>query len=150
LSYKNHFNWARIRRAILAGVPDDQLREFLCDPVLEPRGSSIALNALHPVKNVGTGTMLIKAEVFQALVLKHPEWRYKIPSQNYFGTPNRDYQFNFFQFDVDPDTRCYRSEDYFFRAARKRGDYETYLCPLRAEHIGSFNYVYNLQAIGQM
>ena len=149
-SYKNRLNWARIRRAIEAGVPDDQLQEYLCDPVLEPHGSSVALNALCPVKNIGTGTMLIKSEVFRALAQKHPGWRYTIPTQNYFGTPNRDYQFNFFQFDVDPVTNKYRSEDYFFVSHAREAGYETYLCPLRTEHIGSFNFVCNLQAIGQM
>jgi hypothetical protein len=94
--------------------------------------------------------MLIRSEVFRALAEAHPEWKYKVRTSYYFGKPNpdRDFQYDFFQCGIDPQTRDYVPEDFFFVDAAKKLGYDSFvLASERTYHTGNFDYVMNLPLI---
>jgi len=58
---------------------------------------------------------------------------------------NRDYAFDFFQCKIDPETRFYLSEDFFFVEEARRLGFESYLVPNAVTgHVGRFEFVQNL------
>jgi hypothetical protein len=59
--------------------------------------------------------------------------------------------YDFFQFGVDPVTRHYRSEDFFFVDAGRAVGFETYVMPqARTVHTGSHNFVCNMTALASL
>jgi hypothetical protein len=97
--------------------------------------------------------MLIKAEVIRALAEAHPEWRFKIHPSYFYGNqvPEREFQYDFFQFGVDPVRGQYRSEDFFFVDHARALGFETYVLPqARTVHVGSHDYVLNMAALASL
>ena len=90
--------------------------------------------------------MLIDTKVFHAMAAKHPEWRYRLyPREVEQEGGKRDYAYDFFQTGIDPKTKHYLSEDFFFVEQARHLGFETYFVPdAITKHIGSFEYVNNL------
>jgi hypothetical protein len=139
---RKEINWAQIQRAAVSGVPAKFLREYAGTPVLYADGP-LAVDGLAPVKRIGTGMMLVQADVFRALAAAHPEWRYKQDT-----LPGREFSFDFFQMGINPETLRYRSEDYFFCDHALELGFQTFvLSSARTAHTGSYPYLLNLRAI---
>src|ERR1051325_2949205 len=147
-------NWKRVARAVRSGVSDEYLGEFVGEPVVrtDSNGSPFAVDKLCPVRSVGIGLALIKSEVFRALAASHPEWRSKVHPIFFYGNPipAREFQYQFFQFDVGPDGYG-RSEDYFFMDHAREAGFETWILPgARTVHSGNFDFVLNLPAVASL
>ncbi len=114
-------------------------------------GKPFAVNSLSPIRHIGCGTLLVQKKVLTDLAAAHPEWRYRVQSASYyFGRPNpdRDWNFAFFQVQIDPETRHMVSEDFFFAdAARKIGHESFVLASERTYHTGQFDFIMNLPLI---
>ena len=67
---------------------------------------------LIEVMNLGTGFMLIKREVLEAMIKQHPELHYQ---DNIGLDPKYDpFKYALFDTEIDPVTKEYLSEDYLF------------------------------------
>jgi hypothetical protein len=94
-----------------------------------------------------------KTEVLRALAEAHPDWKYLVRSMYFFGQPNpdREFQYDFFQCGIDPETKNYVSEDWFFcDAARKQGFGVFAFGKERTVHTGTYDFVLNLPAIASL
>jgi hypothetical protein len=141
--------WSRVEHAVRSGVHTDHLPEMAGIPDLNA-GGPFAVNVLSPVRHIGTGTLLVQSRVFRDLAAAHPEWKYKVRTSYFFGKPNpdREWQYDFFQTSIDPDTKDYVPEDFFFTDASKKIGYDSFvLASERTYHTGEFDYIMNLPLI---
>jgi hypothetical protein len=143
--------WRRIASVVRSGANTDHLREYggISDVNTE---KPFAVNVLSPIRHIGCGTLLIQKKVLLDLAAAHPEWRYHVYGASYFfGEPNppsREWNYAFFQVQIDPQTRHMVSEDFFFAdAARKIGHESFVFAGERTFHTGEFDYIMNLNAI---
>jgi hypothetical protein len=77
---------------------------------------------------------------------------YRVYGASYFfeepNPPSREWNYAFFQVQIDPETRHTVSEDFFFAdAARKIGHESFVLASERTFHTGEYDYVMNLNLI---
>jgi hypothetical protein len=71
-------------------------------------------NNMVRVKDLGTGFMLIKREVFDILMYKHADLKYKNNVAGYHSDGAVDYFYTLFDTAIDETSRVYLSEDYLF------------------------------------
>jgi hypothetical protein len=71
-------------------------------------------NNMVRVKDIGTGFMLIKREVFDILMYKHEDLKYKNNVAGYHSDGAMDYFYTLFDTAIDEKSRVYLSEDYLF------------------------------------
>jgi len=144
--------WPRIAQAVRAGVPPEHLREFAAVPDIND-ARPFNVNEPTPVRHVGSGVMLIKSQVLRAIADQHPEWKYLVRTSYFFGEPNpdRQWQYDFFQTVIDPETKNYVSEDFFFCDAARKSGFEVYaLGKERTIHTGAYDFILNLPAIAAL
>lgn len=71
-------------------------------------------NNMVKVKDIGTGFMLIKREVFDILMYKHEDLKYKNNVAGYHSETAADYFYTLFDTAIDETSKVYLSEDYLF------------------------------------
>jgi hypothetical protein len=97
-------------------------------------------NSKEPVEvtGIGTGFMLIKREVFEKFDKAFPQFMFKPDT----GKPPFDGSRNimqYFQAEIDPVSRRYLSEDYWFSHRCKELGIKTWLCPwMQLRHAGTY------------
>lgn len=98
-----------------------------------------------PVKDIGTGFLLIKRQVFEKMRDAHPEWNCRIGNEGEKGTA-------FFDTHIEPTTREYLSEDWVFcRRWRAMGGAVHCLASCTLTHFGTYGFKGNLaQALFQV
>jgi hypothetical protein len=128
-------NWPTVVEAVKKGVTAEELPQFTGSPVLGFHNDKpFSMNEPTSVEVAGTGAMLIKISVLKAMAETHSEWKYKPgpPEQKYRTSHSHiwnDEAFDFFQIGVDPETRYYLSEDYFFVIEARKLGLETFVLP---------------------
>jgi hypothetical protein len=153
---QKEIDWPTVAKTVKYGVPPDTLANHSTFPVMEREKGSFSVNEPVEVQLAGTGAMLIQTKVLADLATAHPEWAYvpqpkdvdqQILTHSRISDATKGIAFDFFQVTVDPDTREYLSEDYFFcREARKLG-LKTFILPWASTfHTGLFDYPLNLAA----
>jgi hypothetical protein len=141
--------WEKIESAVRQGIHTNHLAEFGSIPDVDAYGP-FDVNRLARVRHIGTGTLLVQKKVFRDLAEKHPEWKYLVRSSYFFGRPNpdREFQYDFFQTKIDPETKNYVCEDQFFNdAAREIGDESYALAAERTYHVGTYDFILNLPLV---
>ena len=137
-------NWDNIRKA--AEMKKEDLGRYgayvninLIDPNdLKQIGED--RNKLLKVKNVGTGMMLIKRNVFEQM--KEHVGKYKSDQLNLGGIQKGDYIYDFWKTQVDEEEQRLLSEDYFFCTLWRKLGGTVYVAPyVKVVHIGS--YIFN-------
>ena len=91
--------------------------DYVFNPVYFTEGDKIMArveNGLVKVKDIGTGFMLIQRKVFDTLMYKFPDLKYKNNVAGYHKDEYIEYFYNFFAIEIDPETRVLLSEDYYF------------------------------------
>jgi hypothetical protein len=91
--------------------------DYVFNPVYFTEGDKIMArveNGLVKVKDIGTGFMLIQRKVFDTLMYKFPDLKYKNNVAGYHKDEYIDFFYNFFAIEIDPETRVLLSEDYYF------------------------------------
>ena len=89
------------------------------------------------VDGIGTGFMLIKREVFGKLDAAFPQFKYTTDD----GVPPFDGKeiMQYFQAEIDPVSKRYLSEDYWFSRRCKEVGIRTWLCPwINLRHAGTY------------
>jgi hypothetical protein len=152
---KKTIAWEKVKKAVEAGKADNpfDLDFYTADYVFNPaKGqTSFLLNEPVEVSEAGTGFMLIPRAVFEKYAAAYPEYSY-LPdharTQNFDGSREI---VAYFDCQIDPETRRYLSEDYFFcHNARKIG-IRIHMCPwMELQHVGSYIFKGSMAAIASL
>lgn len=141
---KKCISWEKIVQAVNKGVADKDprvLEKYVGDFVFNLAGGTTSVNLGEPVSvlEAGTGFMMIRRKTFEKYGEAYPHLSYKpdhVRTEHFDGT--REIMM-YFDCEIDPVTKRYLSEDYFFcQNVRKMGG-EVYLCPwMQLQHMGSY------------
>jgi hypothetical protein len=130
-----------------------ELADYVSDFVFNPvQGiSSFRLDEPVEVSEAGTGFMLIPRTTLEMYSKAYPEYKYKpdhVRTANFDGS--RDIM-AYFDCVIDPESRRYLSEDYFFcKNVRKMGK-SVYMCPwMKLDHVGSYIFKGNMETLAKL
>ena len=154
---KKAIAWEKVATAAAQGRADDNpfnLEAYTSDFVFNPvRGQKTQFKLNEPVEvmEAGTGFMLIPREVLEKYREAYPELAYK---PDHIRTDNFDGEREihaFFDCIIDPESKRYLSEDYFFcRKAREAG-ISVWMCPwMQLNHVGTYIFKGNMAALGSL
>jgi hypothetical protein len=141
---KKCISWEKIKIAVDKGIADDDpgvLEKFVGDYVFNPKGGQQTISLGEPVEvlEIGTGFMMITKAAMQAFVDSYPQYYYKpdhVRTQHFDGS--REIMM-FFQAEVDPESKRYLSEDYWFCQKAQKVGLKTWLCPwMELQHVGTY------------
>jgi hypothetical protein len=132
---KKEIHWQEVARAAKEGVPPERLRDYehsLVLNLIDDSPDRVTADGLVEIANAGTGFMLIRRGVFEALADD-------VPSYVDSSTPGIVLK-AFYAVSIDPDAgHSLLSEDYHFcRLARERG-IKIYAAPrVHLNHTGTY------------
>lgn len=135
--------WEKIKMAVDKGFADEdpgKLDAFVGDYVFNPKGgqTTIPLNQPVEVLEIGTGFMMMRRKTFQTFVEKFPQYSYKpdhVRTEHFDGS--REIMM-YFQAEIDPASKRYLSEDYWFCQKLQEAGLKTWLCPwMKLQHVGT-------------
>ena len=136
--------WEKIKRAVDKGFADKDpsvLEKYVGDYVFNPKEGtgSIALDEPVEVLEGGTGFMMIQREALEKFRDAYPQYMYKpdhVRTEHFDGS--REILMAF-QAEVDPKSKRYLSEDYWFCQKAQEIGLKTWLCPwMKLQHMGSY------------
>ena len=148
---KKEIHWQRVADAVGKGVPADQLKDhtgtFVVNLVANER-AEVKMNELLEISNGGTGFMLIKREVFEALADKVPEYN----NDMYMATDTERKPRvikEFFATSIDPDSNNrLLSEDYHFCKLARQHGFKIHAAPwVQLSHTGTYIFSGALQRV---
>ena len=135
--------WEKIKMAVDKGFADEdpgKLDAFVGDYVFNPKGgqTTIPLNQPVEVLEIGTGFMMMRRKTFETFVEKFPQYSYKpdhVRTEHFDGS--REIMM-YFQAEIDPTSKRYLSEDYWFCQKLQEAGLKTWLCPwMKLQHVGT-------------
>jgi glycosyltransferase involved in cell wall biosynthesis len=141
---KKCISWEKIKRAVDKGVADQDpniLERFVGDYVFNPKAgaTSIAIGEPCEVLEIGTGFMMVHRSAMQKFIDSYPQYMYKpdhVRTEHFDGS--REIMMAF-QAEIDPVSKRYLSEDYWFCQKAQAIDIKTWFCPwMRLQHVGSY------------
>jgi hypothetical protein len=136
--------WEKIKRAVDKGFADknpENLERYVGDYVFNPKEGtgSIALDEPVEVLEGGTGFMMIQRAALEKFQEAYPQYMYKpdhVRTEHFDGS--REILMAF-QAEVDPESKRYLSEDYWFCQKSWEIGVKTWLCPwMKLSHMGSY------------
>ena len=138
---KKEINWPRVTGAVQKGVPPDQLINHAGSVVVNTIGDKNAFaepGNLIEIENGGTGFMLIKREVFEALADKVPQYVNDMYNTTEIAN-NPMYIKEFFATSIDEKTNRLLSEDYHFCKLARQHGFKVWADPMiELTHTGTF------------
>lgn len=141
---KKCISWEKIKAAVDKGVADEDpsvLEKFVGDYVFNPKGGQQSIQISEPceVLEIGTGFMMISKQAMQKFADTYPQYSYKpdhVRTAAFDGT--REIMM-YFQAEVDPKSKRYLSEDYWFCQKAQEANLKTWFCPwMKMQHVGSY------------
>lgn len=150
---KKCISWEKVKLAVDKGFADENpsnLEQFVGDYVFNPAGDkrTIQLDEPAEVLESGTGFMMIRKKTLQRFAEAYPELSYRpdhVRSEHFDGS--REIVM-FFDTVIDPVTKRYLSEDYFFCQYSRKIGMKVWLCPwVQLNHTGTFVFGGSLSAI---
>jgi len=142
---KKCISWEKIKHAVDKGVADEDpnvLEKFVGDYVFNPKGnqSSIPLSEPVEVLEIGTGFMMVAKEAMQKFFDAYKDkYSYKpdhVRTEHFDGSREI---LMFFQAEVDPKSKRYLSEDYWFCQKAQEIGLRTWFCPwMVLQHVGTY------------
>jgi hypothetical protein len=141
---KKCISWEKIKHAVDKGVADEDpnvLEKFVGDYVFNPKGGQQSIQISEPceVLEIGTGFMMISKKAMKKFAETYPQYSYKpdhVRTEAFDGS--REIMM-FFQAEVDPASKRYLSEDYWFCQKAQQADLKTWLCPwMKMQHVCSY------------
>ena len=137
--------WEKIEMAVHKGLSADNpnvLENFVGDYVFNPKhgGNRIPLNRPCEVLEIGTGFMMIKKKTlqkfFDAFKDKYSYRPDHVRTEDFDGSREI---LQYFQAEIDPVSKRYLSEDYWFCQKVQEIGLKTWICPwMKLQHAGSF------------
>ena len=141
---KKCISWEKIKHAVDKGVADEDpnvLEKFVGDYVFNPKGGQQSISIGEPceVLEIGTGFMMISKAAMQKFANAYPQYTYKpdhVRTEHFDGS--REIMM-FFQAEVDPVSKRYLSEDYWFCQKAQQAEIKTWFCPwMKMQHVGTY------------
>ena len=141
---KKTIAWEKIKHAVDKGVADEDpsnLEKFVGDFVFNPKAGSNTIKIDEPVEvlEIGTGFMMVTRAALEKFADEYKQYSYKpdhVRTEHFDGS--REITM-FFQSEIDPKTKRYLSEDYWFCQKAQDIGLKTWLCPwMKLQHVGSY------------
>lgn len=141
---KKCISWEKIKLAVDKGVADEDpntLERFVGDYVFNPKGNSSTIRIDVPVEvsEVGTGFMMTRRSTFEKFNKEYPQYSYKpdhVRTEHFDGT--REIM-QYFQAEIDPESKRYLSEDYWFCRKVQKINLKIWYCPwMKLQHVGTY------------
>ena len=136
--------WEKIKRAVDKGFADKEpnnLERYVGDYVFNPKEGTGSIPLDQPVEVLegGTGFMMIQRAALEKFQEAYPQYMYKpdhVRTEHFDGS--REILMAF-QAEVDPVSKRYLSEDYWFCQKAWEIGVKTWLCPwMKLQHMGSY------------
>jgi hypothetical protein len=141
---KKTISWEKVKKAVEAGKAVDNpfdLANYTGDFVFNPVGNIKSFRLDQPVEvaEAGTGFMLIPRSVFERYREAYPELSYKpdhVRTENFDGSREIT---AYFDCTIDPVSKRYLSEDYFFCHNARKVGIKVHMCPwMNINHVGTY------------
>lgn len=141
---KKCISWEKIKLAVDKGVADEDpnvLEKFVGDYVFNPKGGGGNIRIDQPVEvmEVGTGFMMTRRSAFEKFANAFPQYNYKpdhVRTEVFNGS--REIM-QYFQAEIDPVSKRYLSEDYWFCQKMIEIGGKIWYCPwMKLQHVGSY------------
>ena len=142
---KKCISWEKIKHAVDKGVADadpNVLEKFVGDYVFNPKENqgSIAIGEPCEVLEIGTGFMMISKPAMQKFNDHYAsQYNYKpdhVRTEHFDGSREI---LQYFQAEIDPKTKRYLSEDYWFCQKAQDINLRTWFCPwMKMQHVGTY------------
>jgi glycosyltransferase involved in cell wall biosynthesis len=141
---KKCISWEKIKLAVDKGIADENptvLDKYVGDFVFNPKEGSGTFSIGEPVEvlEIGTGFMLIRKEAMEKFRDTYPEYHYKpdhVRTEQFDGSREI---LQYFQAEIDPKSKRYLSEDYWFCQKAQEAGLKTWLCPwMKLSHVGTY------------
>ena len=142
---KKTIAWEKIVKAVNKGFADEdpnQLENFVGDYAFSVvEAGEIRLSEPVEVLESGTGFMMIKREALEKFKETYPQYAY-LPdharTENFKGDRSIH---AFFHCEIDPDTKRYLSEDYWFCQMSRKAGIKVWLAPwIQLQHTGTYTF----------
>lgn len=120
---KKTLNWEKVKRNVTKNTEINNKEliarsvDYVFNPVYFQENGNVIIkvnNGMIKVKDVATGFMMVKKNVFQTMKYKYPEFKYKNNVAGYHDEKVADNFYTFFDTEIDEESQVYLSEDYFF------------------------------------
>lgn len=153
---KKTIAWEKVSKAAQLGRADDNpfnLEQYTSDFVFNPVRGTTSFEIAEPleVREAGTGFMLIPREVLERYRDAYPELSYKPDHARTDQFDGSREITAFFDCIIDPETKRYLSEDYFFCHKAREAGMSVWMCPwMQLNHVGSYIFRGNMQALGSL
>jgi hypothetical protein len=153
---KKTIAWEKVAKAAEQGLAKENpfnLEQFTSDYVFNPVKGMTQFKLGEPVEvsEAGTGFMLISRQTLEKYRDAYPELSYKpdhVRTDQFDGSREIT---AFFDCIIDPESKRYLSEDYFFCRKARAIDLKVWMCPwMQINHVGSYIFKGNMGAIGQL
>jgi len=141
---KKCISWEKIKLAVDKGMADEDpnvLEKFVGDYVFNPKngGGSFRIDEPIEVSEIGTGFMMTRKSTFEKFRDAYPQYSYKpdhIRTAHFDGS--REIHM-YFQAEIEPESKRYLSEDYWFCHYLGKIGGKIWYCPwMRLQHVGSY------------
>ena len=141
---KKCISWEKVKMAVDKGFADEDpnnLEKFVGDYVFNPKNGSGSIPIGEPVEvlEIGTGFMMIRKKTLIEFTQKFPEHSYRpdhVRTEHFDGS--REIM-QFFQAEIDPKSKRYLSEDYWFCQKIQELGMKTWFCPwMKLQHVGTY------------
>lgn len=157
---KKCITWEKILAAVNKGVADKNpnvLEDFVGDFVFNPaideteESRTIRLDEPAQVLEAGTGFMMIRRETLLKFKEVYPQYSYRpdhVRTEAFDGS--REIHM-YFQAEIDPGSKRYLSEDYWFCQLVRKAGMKVWLCPwMHLQHAGTYVFAGKLPALASI
>ena len=157
---KKCITWEKIKAAVDKGVADKNpnvLEDFVGDFVFNPaideteESRTIRLDEPAQVLEAGTGFMMIRRETLLRFKEVYPQYSYRpdhVRTEAFDGS--REIHM-YFQAEIDPGSKRYLSEDYWFCQLVRKAGMKVWLCPwMHLQHAGTYVFAGKLPALASI
>jgi hypothetical protein len=139
---KKTLAWDNLHKAIEKhpNLPASEYEKLLGNMVFNPVKGTTQFTVTEPVEvmDLGTGFTMYKREVFEKFQETHPTQMYRPDHQTEHFNSSREIC-AFFDCKIDPESKRYLSEDYYFNQECRKIGITTWMCPwIELKHIGTY------------
>lgn len=153
---KKCISWEKVKLAVDKGFADEDpnnLEKFVGDYVFNPKSGAGSIPIGEPVEVLesGTGFMMIRKNTLIKFAEAFPQYNYRpdhVRTEHFDGT--REIM-QFFQAEIDPKSKRYLSEDYWFCQKVQEIGLRNWLCPwIKLQHVGTYIFGGSLADLAQV
>lgn len=152
---KKSISWEKVKRAVDKGKADNpfDLQHYTADYVfnLVAGTKSFRIDTPVEVAEGGTGFMMIPREVFEKYAKEYPELSYKPDHTRTESFDGSREIMAYFDCAIDPESKRYLSEDYFFCWNARKIGIKVHLCPwMEINHVGTYTFKGSMSALASL